>query len=270
MFVNKSTHDRVSQLSAAKRLLLQKRLHGESIRAFKRPHISRRIDNNPTSPSFAQQRLWFLSQIEPDNTAYIIPVGLRLQGELNVTALRQSLNEICKRHEALRTIFKEINGFPWQVILPPTDTELPTVDLTELPADRREREAQRLITEEAQRPFDLSQGPLIRAKLLRLGEQEHVLILTMHHIISDGWSMAILTRELTVLYEAFSNDEPSPIPELPIQYADFTVWQRQWLQGEVLEKQLSYWKQQLGVKLPVLQLPTDRPRPSIQTHQGAI
>jgi len=219
--------------------------------------------------SFAQQRLWFFDQLEPGSSAYNISTGFRLTGPLDVAALERSLNEIVRRHEALRTSFAVVDGQPVQVIAPAERFKLALVDLQKLPEAERETEARRLASEEAQGPFDLARGPLVRAGLLRLGEREHVLLLTMHHILSDGWSMGVLFRELSVLYEAFSNGDPSPLPELPVQYADFAVWQRQWLQGEVLEEQLSYWRERLGGAPPVLHLPTDRPRPAVQTYRGA-
>jgi len=219
--------------------------------------------------SFAQERLWFLDQLEPGNTAYGIPIAYRLQGSLDVAALEWSLNEIVRRHEVLRATFAVVDGRPAQVIAPEMRLTLPVEDLRGLPEAEQEAEVERWATEEAHHPFDLAQGPLLRATLLRLNEEEHVLLLTMHHIVSDGWSMGVFNRELAVLYEAFSAGEPSPLPELPIQYADFAVWQRGWLQGEVLEEQLAYWRQHLGDDLPVLELPTDRPRPAAQSFRGA-
>ncbi|ARV60166.1 hypothetical protein BZZ01_17390 [Nostocales cyanobacterium HT-58-2] len=219
--------------------------------------------------SFAQQRLWFLDQLQTGNAAYNISAAVRLKGMLNIAALMQSLNEIVHRHEALRTTFTTVNAQPVQIIAPDLTVVFPIVDLQEFPEIEQQAEVRRLSTEEAQRPFDLTQGPLLRATLLQLDEADHVLLFTMHHIISDGWSMGVLVRELVALYEAFCVGKPAPLPELPIQYADFTMWQHQWLQGEVLETQLAYWKQQLGKNLPVLELPTDRPRPAVQTFQGA-
>ncbi|MBW4546344.1 MAG: amino acid adenylation domain-containing protein [Symplocastrum torsivum CPER-KK1] len=218
--------------------------------------------------SFAQARLWFLAQLEPDSPAYNIPAAFRLTGLLNVTALSQSLNEIVQRHEVLRTSFPSVDGQPKQVISPDTALTLPVIDLRELPPDQGLSEAQLLTAEEAQQPFNLSTGPLFRVKLLRLEEAEHMLLVTMHHIVYDGWSYDIFLRELAALYDAFSSGKPSPLPELPIQYADFAHWQREWLQGEVLESQRDYWKQQLNGNLPILQLLTDYPRPPVQTYQG--
>jgi acyl carrier protein len=219
--------------------------------------------------SFAQARLWFLEQLAPGSSAYNIPAAVRLTGSINVAALEQSLNEIVQRHEALRTTFAIVSGEPLQVIAPVLVLTLQLVELRELPEAQQETQVERLATESAQQPFDLAMGPLLRATLLHLGEAEHVLLLTIHHIVSDGWSMGVLIRELATLYEAFSSGKPSPLPELPIQYADFAHWQRQWLQGEVLAAQLSYWQQQLAGSQTVLELPTDRPRPAVQTFSGA-
>ena len=219
--------------------------------------------------SFGQQRLWFIDQLEPGSSVYNFPAAVRLKGPLNLVALEQSLNEIVKRHEALRTTFGVVDGRPVQVIAPLVTLTLPLVDLRELTESGRETELQRLVTNEARRPFDLAEGPLVRAMVLRLDENEHVGVLTTHHIVSDGWSGGILIREMAALYEGFCSGRPTPLPELPIQYADFAHWQRQWLQGEVLETQLGYWKQQLGAAPPLLELPTDRPRPIVQTFRGA-
>ena len=218
--------------------------------------------------SFAQQRLWFIDQLEPGNSAYNFPAAVRLKGPLNVTALEQSVNEIVKRHEALRTTFATVDGRPVQVIAPTLTVRPPVVNLQELLAGEREAEVRRLVIEEARRPFNLARGPLLRITLLRLAEEEHVGLLTMHHIVSDGWSTGILIRELASLYEAFSGGRSSPLPELSIQYADFAHWQRQWLQGEVLQTQLGYWKRQL-LDAPLLELPTDHPRPAVQTFRGS-
>ncbi|MFP4099127.1 amino acid adenylation domain-containing protein [Coleofasciculus sp.] len=221
------------------------------------------------SLSFAQQRLWLLEQLQPNSGIYNTPAAVRLVGELNVTVLEQSFNEIVRRHEGLRTTFSQTDGQPVQVITPALNLSLPIIDICDCSETAREAEVQRLARQEAQRPFNLVQGPLLRYTLLRLDEKEHVLLFTIHHIVSDGWSIGVLVRELAALYEAFCDTQPSPLPELPIQYADFAVWQRQWLQGEVLEAQLAYWKQQLGGNLPVLQLPTVRPREEVKTNRGA-
>jgi len=219
--------------------------------------------------SFAQQRLWFLDQLEPGSAAYNIPGAVHMKGPLNVPAFERSLNEIVRRHEALRTTFSTVDGQPFQVIIPPQFFRLEVVDLPECPEEERKGESQTLLTKEAQRPFDLRGGPLFRFILFRSGEADHVFCYTMHHIVSDGWSRSVFLQELWILYKAFSAGQPSPLPELPIQYADFAVWQRKWLQDEVLQKQLSYWKQQLSGAPPILELPTDRPRPSRHSFLGA-
>ena len=220
--------------------------------------------------SFSQERLWFLSQMEPDSTAYVIQLGVRMQGKLNVAAFERSMNEIVRRHEVFRTTFKASDGIPEQVVSPPTGITIPIVDLNVLPVAERDAAFKRLQNEQIQHPFDLSQGPLFRIKLVRMREEEHVFIITMHHIIWDGWSSGILIKELGLHYKSFLSGKPSSLPALPIQYADYAVWQRQRLQGETLEAQLNYWKDKLGGELPVLELPTDRPRPAVQTHRGAI
>ncbi len=218
--------------------------------------------------SFAQARLWFLEQLVPGNSFYNVSTAARLTGSLNVTALWQTFNEIVRRHEALRTTFKMVEEQLFQVIAPSLSVPLPLVDLQQLSAVAREVQVQRLIAEDSVRPFALAEGPLLRVQLLVLGEAEHVLLLTMHHIVADGWSIGVLMRELGALYAANVCGQPSPLAELPLQYADFAHWQRQWLQGEVLETQLVYWQQQLE-DLPVLHLPTDRPRPAVQSYRGA-
>lgn len=219
--------------------------------------------------SFAQQRLWFLNQLEPNSTAYNFPIAVRLSGALNVAALEQSFNEIVQRHEALRTTFTSINGQPIQVINPTLTLKLSVVDLQEYPITKQEDEVLRLAVQEAQLLFNLAQGSLLRATLLHLSEQQYVLLFTMHHIVCDGWSIGLLIKELTVLYEAFRKGKPSPLSKLPIQYADFAVWQRQWLQGEVLKSQISYWRKQLEDAPRFLDLPTDHPRAAIRTFRSA-
>ncbi len=219
--------------------------------------------------SFAQQRLWFIEQLHPGSFTYNEPFAARFVGFLNVAVLKQSINEIVRRHEVLRTTFPMIDGQPFQAIAPSVTINLPLVDLCELTETQREAEVKRLTAQESQRPFDLTTGPLLRCTLVRVTEQEHIVLFTIHHIISDGWSMGVFVRELAALYEAFSTGKPSPLPELPIQYADFAVWQRRLLQEKLLETQLNYWKQQLGNNLPVLQLPTTRPRAEVKTNRNA-
>ena len=230
-----------------------------------------RVDREQRLPlSFAQQRLWFLDQLEPGMTAYNMPLAIRLRGALDVAALSETLDEIVRRHEVLRTTFVVVEGEPRQLIHPPQPLTLSPFDLSTLPASEREITLAQLVHDEAVAPFDLSRGPLLRVQLLRLSVDEHVLSVTMHHIISDGWSMGVLVREVASLYEAYLKDEASPLAELPIQYADYSVWQRRWLTGAVLDTQLSYWREQLAGAPAALELPTDRPRPPIQTHRGAI
>ena len=218
--------------------------------------------------SFSQQRLWFLQQLQPDSYFYNEHVALELTGSLNVAALEQSLNQIVRRHEALRTTFEMLDEQPVQIIAPSLTLTLPVVDLCKFSEAEQKTQVQRLATEQIQHPFDLVQGPLLRLVLVQLSEQKHVLLFTIHHIAGDGWSLSVIIRELSALYQAFSMGKPASLPELPIQYADFTLWQRQQLQGEKLESQLSYWKQQLANAPPLLQVPTDRPRPPVQTYQG--
>src|SRR5689334_4591622 len=217
--------------------------------------------------SYAQQRLWFIHQLDPDSPAYNIPLAVRLKGQLDVDALRATLTEIVHRHEALRTTFVVRDGQPHQLIRPAAKLELPITDLTNV-ADR-EREVQRIAEAEARLPFDLERGPLLRVRLLQVADEEQVLLVTMHHIVSDGWSMGVLVKEVATLYTAFAKGEASPLEELPIQYADYAVWQREWLRGEVLERQLEYWREQLAGAAPVLELPSDRPRPAVQSFRGS-
>jgi amino acid adenylation domain-containing protein len=220
--------------------------------------------------SFAQSRLWFLDQFLPGSPFYNVPAAVRLTGELDVAALAQVLNEIVRRHETLRTTFAVVDGQPVQVIAPALPFNMPLVELGEVPEPLREARVRKLVRAEAQRPFDLGRGPLFRVTLLRLGREEHVVLLTLHHIVADGWSMGVLIRELAALYEAIHEAQPSPLPPLPIQYADFAFWQRQWLEGEVLEAQLAYWRRQLAGAPPLLELPTDRPRSAAQARRGAV
>src|SRR5690242_3602716 len=218
--------------------------------------------------SFAQQRLWFLHLLDPHTAAYNMPFALRLSGQLNIPALERTLNEIVRRHEVLRTTFDALDGEPVQLIAATRQLELPLTDLSDLPPQEREVETRRLALQNALQPFDFARGPLLRASLLRLTDEEHVLSVTMHHIVSDGWSMGVLVHEVAALYTAFSTGRPSPLPELSIQYADYAQWQREWLTGEVLTEQLNYWKEKLDGAPAVLELPGDRPRPAVQTFKG--
>jgi amino acid adenylation domain-containing protein len=217
--------------------------------------------------SFGQRRLWFLNQLEPGSPFYNILSAVRLSGNLNVTALEQSLKQIIRRHEILRTTFTEVEGEPMQIVAPDLSFNLSVIDLLHIPEDARDIVARQIASEKTLEPFDLENGSLLRAHLLRLGQRDHVILLVMHHIISDGWSVGVILREMASLYDAIINDKPSPLPDLPVQYADFAIWQQNWFQGEVFDSQLEYWKKQLGPP-PVLELPTDRPRPQVQTYRG--
>jgi amino acid adenylation domain-containing protein len=239
--------ERINALSTEKRALLASR--------------------NPLS--FAQERLWFLHQLDRDSAAYNIPAALRLAGKLDVAALVSSLNEIIKRHENLRTSFATIDGYPIQIVLPSLTLSMPVVELSELPIEAREQEVRRLAQAEAKRPFALAQGPLLRATLIVFDYQDHVTLFTMHHIISDAWSTGVLVRELTSLYSAFVTGSRLELPELPIQYADYAQWQREWFEDQAYQSQIDYWRIQLAESDYELELPTDRARPKIQTFNGA-
>ncbi len=221
--------------------------------------------------SFAQERLWFLQHWLADQEtqpSYNLSLAPRFLGPLDVNALQRALSELVRRHEALRTIFPTVDGQAVQVILPPESISLSFLDLTHVRTDEREAELRSIVNHGSQQPFELDRGPMFRAELIELETEEHVLLLVMHHIVTDGWSMSVLVRELSVLYEAYSHELPSPLPELPVQYADFAAWQREWLQGDVLDQQVSYWRKQLAGAPAVLELPTDKPRPAIQTYRG--
>ncbi|WP_095988189.1 non-ribosomal peptide synthase/polyketide synthase [Cystobacter fuscus] len=220
--------------------------------------------------SFAQQRLWFLEQLEPGGSVYTLAGAVRLEGTLEVEALERALGALVERHEALRTVFQSEGGEPHQVIRAAGAFTLPRVELGALAEHEREGAVRRLAEEEAQRPFNLAAGPLLRATLLRLSGTRHVLLVAMHHIISDGWSMGVLVREVAALYAGFVSGSAPRLPPLPVQYADYSLWQREWLRGEVLQVQLEYWKQQLAGAPQLLNLPTDRPRPAIQSLRGAM
>ncbi|AKQ66394.1 hypothetical protein A176_003306 [Myxococcus hansupus] len=233
------------------------------------PLLVRVPRDRPLPLSFAQQRLWFLAQLEPNSTVYNVPASVWLNGPLDEDALKRSFEALVLRHESLRTTFTVLDGSPVQVIDARADVRFDIVDLRMLPAVSREAEAQRLAQEASQRPFDLAYGPLLRIALLRLSEQEYLLVLVMHHIVSDGWSMGRLVEEMGQLYAAFSSGHVPTLPELPLQYADYAVWQREWLQGEVLDAQLGYWARQLEGAPRLLELPTDKPRPAVQSLEGA-
>ncbi|HLL46911.1 MAG TPA: amino acid adenylation domain-containing protein, partial [Longimicrobiaceae bacterium] len=226
------------------------------------PPIERVSREEPLPLSFAQQRLWFIHQLDPVSSAYNIPSALRLRGALDVWVLRRSLDELVRRHEAMRTALVDVGGEAMQVVHGPVPISFPVVDLARIPEEARRAEALRQVEEEGQRPFDLARGPLLRALLVREGDEEWALCFTMPHVVSDGWSMGVLVREISALYGAYSRGEASPLPELEVQYADFAAWQRGWLSGEVLERQLDYWREKLENAPRLLELPTDHPRRS--------
>lgn len=233
------------------------------------PPLTRSGKRDHLPLSFAQQRLWFLDQLEPGNPIYNLAQTFRMRGQLDPGALKRALDKIVARHQSLRTTFPVEAGEPIQVVRDELDLPLPITDLSGLGRERRESQAEKLSLEEAQRPFRLSSGPLIRAQLVRLDQEDHVLVLTMHHIISDRWSMGLVGEELASFYRAFVAGEAPAMPELPIQYPDFSLWQRQWLSGELLGKQLGYWTEQLAGAPAILELPTDRPRPPVMSLGGA-
>jgi amino acid adenylation domain-containing protein len=233
------------------------------------PPIEGTPRTGPLPLSFAQERLWVLDTLEPGNPLYNIARAVRLRGALNAGALGRALNEIIRRHESQRTTFGLAGGQPTQIVMPRLEIPLETDDLTSLQEDEREQKAREIAEQESLTRFNLSTGPLVHARLMRLREDDHVLLLTMHHIVSDAWSAGILFQELSALYEAFSQGLPSPLPELVVQYADYAAHERSWLTGEVLEKKLAYWREKLGGAPPVLSLPTDRPRDDARSGRGS-
>jgi aspartate racemase len=263
-----SIREQLAGLSPAKRALVELTLLKKKAAAGEpKQLITRRAEGQAAPLSYYQQGLWVLSQLMPGTSLYHVPKGMRLSGQLNIEALRQALDHLVARHEALRTSFATADGVPVQVVRDSLTVELPLIDLQHLPPDEREAEARRLSAAEARRQFDLAAGPLIRACLLRLQPEEHILLITMHHIVTDGWSMGIFERELTALYEAFVHGRPSPLAELTVQYPDYALWHRDWFKGEVYESQLAYWKKIFRTEPPVLELPADHPRPFIQAHR---
>jgi len=259
----------IANLSPEKRALLEKLLRKEGVDLGRARIVPLGRDTNTFPLSFAQQRLWFFDQLEPGSPLYNIPQAVRLSGPLAPEALERALCEIIRRHATLRTTFSAQDGRPVQIIHPTLPFTLPVIDLTDRPGNERETEALRWAEAEARQPFDLQRGPLLRATLLRLAETEHIVLLTLHHIIADGWSMGVLVRELAQLYHAFVHNQPSPLPDLPVQYVDFVAWQHAYLRGATLERQLNYWKQRLGDLPPPLDLPTDRPRTAFNGARGA-
>jgi amino acid adenylation domain-containing protein/non-ribosomal peptide synthase protein (TIGR01720 family) len=257
----------LTDLSPKKRALLNMLLEKRGVDSSRLPIVRCHRESDSFPLSFAQVRLWFLDQLTPGSSVYNVPLAVRISGQLDRRALERTLTEIVRRHESLRTGFVEVDGAPRQVIHAPRPVHLRAEDLSGV--EGAEAEAELLAAEEARRPFDLTDGAPFRVRLLRLGDTEHVVLLTMHHIVSDGWSMGVLVREVAEIYDAYGRGEESPLAELPIQYVDYAVWQRQRLTGEMLARELSYWKEQLGGTLPVMELPSDRTRRAVERQRGA-
>ena len=224
--------------------------------------------NEPVALSYAQQRLWFLDQLEPGSDSYNIAAAIRMEGRLDEEALTRALTEIVRRHEALRTRIELIGTEPYQVIDEQVELSLPVIDHSELAEESKTAAGERVKRQEASAGFNLSTGPVIRAKLIKQDAEDHLLLVTMHHIVSDGWSMGVLVKEVSALYEAYRRGEESPLAELPVQYADYALWQREWLQGEVLEEQLKYWEEKLAGAPVLVELPTDRARAALRAGGG--
>ena len=237
-------------------------------KAGKQQEVPKRVAGEPCPLSFAQQRLWFVAQLDPNNPAYNCMEALRMTGNLNVPLLEQVLNEVVRRHEVLRTRFELVADEPMQLAVE-IKLKPRVIDLQGLPTSERERLVAKLSPEQRLRPFDLAHGPLLRVLVLRVSEHDHAIVLTSHHIVSDAWSLGILTREISELYQAYAAGRPSPLPELPYQYADFAIWQRQWITGPVLERHLDYWRRHLADAPHVLALPADRQRPAVFSGRGA-
>ena len=258
----------MSSLSPEKRALLERRLMEKRAAAAREQRIPRRTADGPCPLSFAQELMWLLDHLI-DTSAYHVPRALRMKGPLNVEALEYALNRIVERHEVLRTTYREVDGQPMQFVSPSATVRLTRIDLSQLGEAEREREAQRILVEEGRGKFDFVRDLMLRTILLRMGENDHILLLLSHHIASDGQSKAVLFRELKTFYLAYCEGKQVELPELPIQYSDYAVWQREWMQGEVLKEHLAFWKEQLAGAPMLLELPTDHPRPATQSFEGA-
>jgi amino acid adenylation domain-containing protein len=265
---NPHTEIDLTNVSAAKRALLEKYFNGEIDDEFSPGAIARRDQDAESQLSFSQERLWFLDQLMPGSPVFNVPTAVRLTRQIDTEVLRKCVNEIVERHEVFRTTFITVEGQPVPIVSPSLEVELSVISLASANKTERETESQRLVSGEAIRPFDLTRGPLIRTSLIKIGESESIFVLNMHHIVSDGWSILIFFKELTALYSAFSRGQSSPLAALPIQYADYAAWQRDALQIKSQSQQLAYWKNQLAGELPVLDLPADRTRPPLQTYSG--
>jgi amino acid adenylation domain-containing protein len=262
--------DESPELLAKRQAVLDMLLKGKIPANLKVKSIPKRKVFSPVPLSFSQKRLWVLDQLLPGNSVYNEPAAVQVNGALDLQVFERSINELIRRHESLRTIFKMENEEPVQVILPKLHLKINIIDLSHLAAQEKEKEIFRLLEEEASEPFDLTRGPLLRVLLLVRDIHTHIFMYNMHHIITDGWSMELFSKELVTIYEAFLAGKPSPLPEPSIQYADFALWQRGWLQGEALQKQLSYWKNILSGDIPILELPTDHQRPAISSYRGTL
>lgn len=260
---------RLAQLSPELRAQLMEQVKGRAAAPSLQAILPVAREGETFPLSFAQQRLWFIEQMEPGNAAYLIATAIRLEGPIQVALLEQSFTHLLRRHESLRTTFHLQQGQPVQVIHPAASFAIPLVDLRSLPGAERELAGEQVMKWEAQLPFSLEQGPLLRARLCQLGDQTYILMLTMHHIIADGWSMSILVQEVTAHYGYLLQGRSPALPDLPIQYVDYALWQRRTLQGDVLQKQLEYWRTRLA-DAPVLELPADHPRPARRTYRGAL
>ncbi|TCP54509.1 amino acid adenylation domain-containing protein [Tumebacillus sp. BK434] len=269
MSIKQDLTTRKSNLSAEKRALLEKRLKGQLSVPAKQA-IPKRSGHGPADLSLGQQRLWFFHQFQPEDASDNIPYAVRLYGKLDVQAMQQAISEVVKRHEALRTNVQLVDDLPKQVISPELHVPLPVLDLTAAPAAKREAVIDEHSRAEARKPFDLARDPLIRCTLLHLGEADFALLLTLHHLIADGWSMELIMREVAMSYHALAQGKQPGLPAPDVQFADYAQWQLEQLSGEVWQKQLGYWKERLGGQLPVLQLPTDRPRPAVMTTNGSL
>ncbi|HEX3145168.1 MAG TPA: condensation domain-containing protein, partial [Pyrinomonadaceae bacterium] len=255
--------------SEAKRLLIEKYLRGDIATPQPSSRVIPRRSGIKPQLSYSQERLWFIDQLMPASPAFNVPMAVKVNAPIEVATLQRAIDEIIRRHESLRTIFVTDNGVPSVVVADRCAAALEVIDITQLEGTIRDAKAHRLVEQEVLRPFDLSQGPLLRTKFIRCSADESILVVTMHHIVSDGWSLLLFFNELSTLYDAFKAGTSSPLAPLGIQYSDYAHWQRDWLRDEIIEQQLSYWKNQLAGELPVLDLPTDRPRPPMQTFAGA-
>jgi amino acid adenylation domain-containing protein len=258
----------MSNLSAEKRALLEKRLMEKRAAAAKQQLIARRAIDGPCPLSFAQELMWLLDHLI-DTSAYHVPRALRMKGPLHVEALEFALNKIVERHEVLRTTYQEVDGHPMQFVSPSATVHLDVIDLSGMETEEREREANRILVAEGKRKFDFVHDLMLRTILMRLGNDEHILLLVSHHIASDGQSKAALFRELKTFYLAYCEGKTVELPPLPIQYSDFAMWQRDWMSGDVLHQHLAFWKETLSGAPTLLELPTDNPRPALQSFEGA-